>query len=77
MVASSPPGAMMVEANSTCPEKWSRITAVGPVLRVDRRPQPMGNALTALDFGYVFLSDNGGQAGLLGATLLADAIEDA
>ena len=34
----------------------------------------MGNAPTALDFGYVFLSDNGGQAGLLSSAERINAI---
>ncbi|MGA0602963.1 DEAD/DEAH box helicase [Caulobacter sp. KR2-114] len=50
------------------------VQIVGRILRVDRRLQPMRNAPTALDYGYVFLSDNGGQAGLLSAAERINAI---
>jgi type III restriction enzyme len=50
------------------------VQIVGRVLRVDRRLQSVRNAPTALDYGYVFLSDNGGQAGLLSAAERINAI---
>lgn len=50
------------------------VQIVGRILRVDRRLQTVRNAPSALDYGYVFLSDNSGQAGLLSAAERINAI---
>ena len=43
------------------------VQIVGRILRVDRRLQPRQDLPRALDYGYVFLTDKAGQAGLMSA----------
>lgn len=50
------------------------VQIVGRILRIDRRLQGLRDLPTALNYGYVFLSDNGGQAGLLTAAERINAI---
>lgn len=51
------------------------VQVVGRILRVDRRLQILKNAPTALNYGYVFLSDNAGQTGLSSAAQRINAVK--
>ena len=52
------------------------VQIVGRILRVDRRLQEMRNLPGALNFGYVFLSNNAGQVGLMSAAGRINAVRD-
>ncbi len=51
------------------------VQVVGRILRVDRRLQGVDDLPEALDYGYVFLSDNDSQTGLSAAAQRINAIE--
>ena len=52
------------------------VQIVGRILRVDRRLQPRKDLPRALNYGYVFLTDKAGQAGLMSAAGRINAIRD-
>lgn len=52
------------------------VQIVGRIMRVDRRLQGAENLPESLNYGYVFLSDNEGQAGLTVAAQRINAIKD-
>ncbi len=52
------------------------IQIVGRILRVDRRLQTEENLPSSLNNGYVFLSDNSGQVGLVSAAQRINAVKD-
>lgn len=51
------------------------VQIVGRILRVDRRLQVVKNLALALNYGYVFLSDNAGQTGLTNAAQRINAVK--
>ncbi len=51
------------------------VQIVGRILRVDRRLQTIPNLPTALNHGYVFLSDNSSQTGLTNAAQRINAVK--
>jgi len=52
------------------------VQVVGRILRVDRRLQVVDELPSALNYGYVFLSDNSSQGGLASAAERINAIQD-
>ena len=52
------------------------VQIVGRILRVDRRLQNLRDLPDALNFGYVFLSDNAGQSGLMSAAERINAVRN-
>lgn len=52
------------------------VQIVGRILRVDRRLQHVNDLPDRLNYGYVFLSDNAGQAGLSSAAQRINAVKD-
>lgn len=51
------------------------VQVVGRILRVDRRLQTIKNLPSALNYGYVFLSDNTSQTGLTSAAQRINAVK--
>ena len=52
------------------------VQIVGRIMRVDRRLQAARDLPEALNYGYVFLSDNSGQTGLLSAASRINAVRN-